>query len=274
MPELAEVEFFRRVWMRAATVPVLEVQLHSKARPLREVDHEALLQGLTCSVLESSSASGKRMCFKFSGNQWLGVHLGMTGELRVEASGFIPLKHDHLVLHLAKSSLIFTDPRMFGRIQYASGADAPPWWRDLPPDLLSPKFNEAWVNDFLLRHQGLPLKAAVLLQDGFAGVGNWMADEILWRAHLHPQRKVGTLTDAEMATIHAETVAVAREALRTVVVEEGATFAEPPQGWLFHTRWGKVGLCPRDGLKLRRETVGGRTTAWCDACQPMKNKRV
>jgi formamidopyrimidine-DNA glycosylase len=274
MPELAEVEFFRRVWMRGASGAVVAVETHPKARPLRDIDSDLLRKVLLGTRIESSSASGKQLCFRFTGGQWLGVHLGMTGELRVEAAGYEALKHDHLVMHFAKASLVFADPRMFGRLQHHTGAKAPEWWSDLPPDLTSNGFNGRWVADFLARHPGLPLKAVLLLQDGFVGVGNWMADEILWRAGLHPQRRVATLSAKEIQLMHAEMVEVARQALETIAAAEGKVFGDPPAGWLFHARWGKVGLCPRDGSVLQRDTVGGRTTAWCDQCQPMRKTKI
>ena len=43
--------------------------------------------------------------------------------------------------------------------------------------------------------------------------------------------------------------------------------ADPPKGWFFNERWGKKGVCPRDGTSLKRAEVGGRTTAWCPKCQ-------
>jgi formamidopyrimidine-DNA glycosylase len=44
-------------------------------------------------------------------------------------------------------------------------------------------------------------------------------------------------------------------------------YSDPPTSWLFPHRWKSGGLCPRDGTKLLRAMVGGRTTAWCPQCQ-------
>ena len=126
MPELAEVEFFRRRWQEAAkNKPVTRVLAHERARSLRGVDIPALRRALVGARLVTSAASAKQMAFRFSRGAWLGVHLGMSGELRVEPADYAPGRHDHLALFTARHALIYTDPRMFGRVQFQAAAPAP-----------------------------------------------------------------------------------------------------------------------------------------------------
>lgn len=103
-----------------------------------------------------------------------------------------------------------------------------------------------------------PVKGALLDQDTFPGIGNWMADEILWRAKLHPRRPCYSLDGEEFLHLHQTTRWVSREALRII----GTNWGEPPDTWLFQHRWKDGGLCPATGAPLRRETIAGRTTAW------------
>ena len=63
--------------------------------------------------------------------------------------------------------LVFTDPRMFGRIRYAEGCSPPKWWSDLPPQVLSDQFTFAEMNAFLDRRAKAPLKAVLLMQARF-----------------------------------------------------------------------------------------------------------
>jgi formamidopyrimidine-DNA glycosylase len=119
------------------------------------------------------------------------------------------------------------------------------------------------VERFPRRHPRLSLKAVLLRQDGFPGVGNWMADEILWRARIHPGRLAGRVKPAEAKKLYRETRFVCREALRTISPDYG----DPPAAWLFHRRWRRGGECPRDGSPLQRAEIGGRTTCWCGSCQ-------
>ena len=134
-----------------------------------------------------SEARAKLMCFRFSHDAWLGIHLGMTGKLRVEPPDFAPGTHDHLVLRQSARSLVFSDPRMFGRVHFHQGRETPGWWAKLPPAVTSPEFTLDLVRAFLRRRKRLAVKAALLVQTAFPGVGNWMADEILWRARINPR---------------------------------------------------------------------------------------
>src|ERR1043165_5757062 len=97
MPELAEVEFFRKRWDVAARGErVVRVLTHDKKKLLRELDLPAFRGALTGATLESSVAAAKQMLFRFSGDAWLGIHLGMSGELTVAPPAHAPGKHDHL----------------------------------------------------------------------------------------------------------------------------------------------------------------------------------
>jgi formamidopyrimidine-DNA glycosylase len=263
MPELAEVEFYRKQWSCGLKQKILGVQLRADARVLRGADTEALRKTLTGAVLLSSEAHGKQMFFRFSRNGWLALHLGMTGKLRAEPPGAAAGKHDHLVLRQRTQSLVFTDPRQFGRARFHAGETVPPWRANLPAPILSKQFTRSAMERFLRRHGRQALKAVLLMQNGFPGVGNWMADEILWRAKLLPARRADGLTPAESMRLYRELRFVCREALRTV----GADFGDPPAKWLFHRRWRKGGKCPRDGCALLRAEIGGRTTCWCSSCQ-------
>jgi formamidopyrimidine-DNA glycosylase len=107
------------------------------------------------------------------------------------------------------------------------------------------------------------VKAVLLLQSGFAGIGNWMADEILWRAKILPLAPAGTLSAAQRTRLFNETRFVASESLRII----GPDFSDPPRDWLIHQKWKRDGVCPRHRSPLRKEIIGGRTTAWCPRCQ-------
>jgi formamidopyrimidine-DNA glycosylase len=264
MPELAEVEFYRKQWEPGLGAKVLAVELHPEKRIFRGTDATKLVASLTGARLLRSEARGKQMAFIFSGGAWLALHLGMTGKLRTEPADFAPGKHDHLVLRQKRAALVFSDPRLFGRVLFWIGKGQPEWWSTLPPALTSDAFTREVLAETLLRHRKLPLKAALLLQKRFPGVGNWMADEILWQARLHPKRASGDVAGAELTRLWKSIRHVCAGALEHV----GKDFSDPPSDWLFHQRWGRSGQCPRDGKALERETVGGRTTAWCARCQP------
>lgn len=266
MPELAEVEFYRKQWNDGIGEKVRGVLLHEN-RIFRGNDIALLRKTLTGAELRTSETHGKQMLFRFSKDAWLGLHLGMTGELRVEAAGYEPKKHDHLVLQQVKRALVFSDPRQFGRVKFYAGKGVPDWWADLPVSVLSKGFTFEHMKAFLERHGKAPLKAVLLSQDGFPGIGNWMADEILWQAKVHPALKPKALKGPEAKRLHNATVFVCREAMRIV----GKDWGDLPKDWLFRYRWKRGGKCPRDHAPLQHETIGGRTTCWCPRCQKLRS---
>ena len=265
MPELAEVEYYRRQWDSGIGKRITAVELHAQKRIFRGSDPREIKRRLTHSRLVESCSRGKQMLFRFTGGSWIGLHLGMTGTLRTEPADFAPEKHDHLVLRQAAQALVFRDPRLFGRVRFHHGKDNPPWWSAATPEIGSRAFSPAFLDEFLRRHRRAPIKAVLLLQSGFPGVGNWMADEILWRARIAPQTPSGALTLPQQIAVRKATRFVSREALRII----GRDFSDPPRSWLIHHRWRPGGLCPRDRTPLERATIGGRTTAWCATCQPL-----
>ena len=145
------------------------------------------------------------MLFRFDGGRWLGIHLGMRGDLRLEpdAAEYEPRKHDYLALNMSnKCVLIFEDLRLFGRVRFDVGPEEPEWWSKLPPAVISPAFTKKVLAEFLQRRKKASLKAILLMQERFPGVGNWMADETLWRARLHPAQPAGELTPAEIQSLY------------------------------------------------------------------------
>jgi formamidopyrimidine-DNA glycosylase len=263
MPELAEVEWYRKQWDAGLGEAIVDLAVHARKRIFRGTDTPALCAKLIGQKLLRSTTRGKRMLFRFSGDNWLGIHLGMTGTLRVELADFRPDKHDHLALYQAQRALVFRDSRQFGRVRFHLGNNQPDWWKSDVPEIISPQFNREFVEQFLDRHRRAPIKAVLLLQNGFSGIGNWMADEILWRAKILPSRPAGKLSTEKRATLLRETKFVAKKSLQTL----GRNYSDPPRSWLIHQRWKSKGICPKHQTPLRRATIGGRTTAWCPHCQ-------
>jgi formamidopyrimidine-DNA glycosylase len=153
--------------------------------------------------------------------------------------------------------------RQFGRVLLHEGKEPPVWWSSIGTSVTSDDFTLEMMKEFLEKHGRLPIKSALLLQKGFPGIGNWMADEILWRAGLNPHRPGAKLKGAELKNLWKEVRFVAREALSRISRDYG----DVPAGWLFHERWKRKGICPKHKKGLRKESIGGRTSAWCERCQ-------
>lgn len=274
MPELAEAEFFRKRWHLAARGQKITAALtHDSAKIFRGTDVPALRRALKGARFLASETKAKQMLFHFSGGAWVGVHLGMSGELRVEAPDYAIGKHDHFVLVTPRRVLVFNDPRMFGRVQFHRGASAPTWWTRIAPAITSKEFTLEAVASFLRRRARAPIKAVLLMQEQFPGIGNWMADEILWRAAIHPARLAGSLDAAETKKLWQECRRVCRLALDTIAGKGNDLppnlNVRIPKSWLFWHRWEDGGRCPKTKRPLMRKEIGGRTTCWSPARQKL-----
>lgn len=260
MPELAEVVYYSRQWDAALHKRVQHVQVHAKARVFRGCDANAMARALTGRDYLRPFTHGKNLLFAFSGGVRLGGHLGMTGELLAAGPDHVPQKHDHLVLFTADCALIVRDARMFGRWRWDRGTEPPAWWQKLPPEIMEKAFTVDLVQDFLRRRARSPVKPLLLDQSAFPGIGNWMADEVLWQLRVHPATLAGTVDAAALRT---RLRSVVRTAVRTIRRD----WSDPPASWLFRHRWKPNGKCPRCRTALRRSEIRGRTACWCPKCQ-------
>ncbi len=260
MPELAEVHFHASRWKQSEGEAFRLAWVSGEKRCCRDWDRDLGERLLGEAKLISGYTHGKRMLFAFSGGAFVEIHLGMTGSLSVEQPDYKRGRHDHLVLQGKSSILVFRDPRLFGKAALHATCDGelPAWWMELPPQPHEREFTRGRFDELLARRKGSVVKALLLRQDAFPGVGNWMADEILWRTRVRPDRRVASLNETERASLYQETRYVCREALRTI----GVDYRNPPESWLFRHRWKAGGICPKTGEVLQRTTVGGRTSCW------------
>merc|ERR1712087_1009177 len=103
---------------------------------------------------------------------------------------------------------------------------------------------------------------SVLLDQGrlVCGVGNWIADEVLHTAKVHPAALACTLSEMQVRAVYKAVASVIRTA-----VAVNADAARFPKQWLFHFRWGFGPNCKSvqlpNGNRLVFEEVGGRTSA-------------
>ncbi|MEM9445376.1 MAG: DNA-formamidopyrimidine glycosylase family protein [Verrucomicrobiota bacterium] len=266
MPELAEVEYYRKKWDPGIGETIQHILVNHNSAVFKKFKALPSLNSLVGKKLISSQCHGKQMLFILSKGTWLSIHLGMTGNLRAANLEEPREKHDHLVLLLEKRSLIFSDPRTFGQIKWGSQSNSngiPTWWQDLPPTILSEDFNLERLVIATKRHKKCNVKALLLKQEYFPGIGNWMADEILWQTKIHPKRLSMQLTKQELHDILKKCRSISRVAMRII----GTNWGDLPNDWLFNHRWKDGGRCPIDGTPLIREKISGRTTCYCPFCQ-------
>jgi formamidopyrimidine-DNA glycosylase len=157
--------------------------------------------------------------------------------------------------------LAIADGRRLGRIRLRRNPAAEPPIAALGFDALLGVPSPARFRA-LARARAVAVKALLLDQSFAAGVGNWIADEVLHQARIAPRRPARSLSDAELDRLRARLRSVVRTAVRV-----SADSDRYPGSWLFHRRWGRRPGVTRRGDAIRRETIAGRTTAWVPAVQ-------
>jgi formamidopyrimidine-DNA glycosylase len=254
VPELIEVEQYRRaadavVGRRIRTVEAPDAWfLKGGAVPAAVV---AALLGRT--VL-ATRRIGKLLLVDTDGPV-LGLRFGMTGRLVVDgvaaiaglrySSGRDEPAWDRFLLRFhGGGSMRLNDPRRLG------GVVLDPDEQALGPDALS--VGEAELRG-LLGASNVALKARMMDQNALAGIGNLLADEVLWRVGLDPVRPASSLDRNEVRRLH--------RALRRTLEELTDRGGSHLGDLMDERRLG--GRCPRDGEPLERRTVGGRTTWSC-----------
>jgi formamidopyrimidine-DNA glycosylase len=200
-------------------------------------------------------------------------HLGMSGWIReLDTEGRRLHSHGNAPIFDAEGrprflkllievegggKVAFTDSRRFARLWLGESPESDKQVKRLGPDAhLGLPPTEELVKRLAKRKA--PIKAVLLDQTAFAGIGNWIADEVLYQAGIAPKRLASSLSPVEVAAL--------RDSIESVLshaVEVDADYTKFPDEWLFHHRWGGgKGAELVQGKEIVRETVGGRTTAW------------
>jgi formamidopyrimidine-DNA glycosylase len=246
VPELPDVEGYRRVAREAAGKRIERVDL---------IDRTLLRGG------RADAIAGERFGDPVRHGKWLIVpagpaevlmHFGMTGRLDWAPRRAERHRHDRIVFVCRGGELRYRNMRKFGGVWVWRQA------RELVTGPLGPDATDVNRDRFaeLLSHRRGGVKAALMDQALIAGLGNLMVDEIDWRARVHPRSLVRDLSRRRLGRLWEAMDGVVRESLPTGRVP-------PVEGWLTVARDGRDPHCPRCGARLRKETVAGRTTAWC-----------
>jgi formamidopyrimidine-DNA glycosylase len=259
MPELPEVETFKR-YLDATSLrqQITSVEVRD-AYVLQDISARELARGLKRRRFENSRRHGKHLFVSADDELWLRLHFGMTGSLHYLNGDEEPPKTARVLFHFAnKRQLAFEDQRKFGEIGLINNLDEFLRKRGIGPDALDVSFSQ--FESILRTHHGA-LKAILLNQKWIAGIGNLYADEILFRAKMHPATEARRLSDPELARLFRATHYVLEKAIAWKADSD-----RMPKSWLL-THRGTQGKCPRCDRKLKSATVGGRTSWFCAHCQ-------
>jgi formamidopyrimidine-DNA glycosylase len=249
LPELPDVEGFRRSFERHATGRTVEAVRSVDRVLLRGTTAQAIGRALRGRRFGRPRRHGKLLLCPAHGPV-LVLHFGMTGSLEWDGD---PHPHDRLVIELDRGVMAYRNMRRMGGIWLGRDAgDADCLTARLGPDWLDVSRRE--LDDVLDRRAAV--KTVLMDQKAAAGLGNLTADESLWRARIDPRRTARSLDPGERSALYRSVRRVLRDSVPDGRVPQRKT-------WLTGARDDRAGRCPRCGERLRRATVGGRTTVYC-----------
>jgi formamidopyrimidine-DNA glycosylase len=257
LPELPDVEGYRRT---------LETRALGTRICAVEVPDPAVLRN--ASPAELSRLAGRSFTSVVRIGKWLVAgtsetrvlfHFGMTGRLEWVRTGVDDGRYVRLRFAYRDGALVYRDPRRLRGV----------WLLDddlavkrtigpIGPDALGLAYEE--FDSRLARRRGA-IKAALMDQHVVAGIGNMVADEVLWRAHTRPRDRYADLDEVARRRLHRQL---------TRVLDAAAKIGEIPRTarWLSSQRGAKDPRCPRCHGELHAERLGARTAYWCPVCQP------
>ena len=277
MPELPEVERGRRLAQTVAVGRRIErVWCADDGIVFDSVAPGRWRRALEGKRINAAQRWGKQLWLDLSAPPHPLFHFGMTGGFKTPEAVPLRLKSGpredrtawpprfvKIRIHLDDGGeLAMTDGRRLGRILLRNDPEhEPPVARlGFDPLLAMPapgQFSE------MLRARSANVKSLLLDQSFAAGVGNWIADEVLYQAGIDPRRRASSLTDAEARRVRARLASIVKRA-----VGANADDSLYPRTWLFHRRWGRrADAKTARGQPIERLTIGGRTTAWVPTAQ-------
>jgi len=257
MPELPEVETVVRTLtphLRGRRI----VSASFSSRFVTPGNRKAFGRRLAGRTIQSIERRGKFIVMQLDAGT-LTVHLGMTGRLLLDSA---PTKHTYGIFIIDTGSLIYTDPRQFGRIL---------WNHDLShlgPEPLAIQLDEFHAR---MKARKTGIKALLMNQTFLAGMGNIYVDETLFAARVHPLAQAARLSAAKVAAIHRHM----REILGAAIQLKGSSISdyvdargERGSFQLEHQAYGREGEpCSACGTPIRKIIVGQRGTHYCPRCQ-------
>ncbi|MBY8881982.1 Fpg/Nei family DNA glycosylase [Actinacidiphila acidipaludis] len=260
MPELPDVEGFRDVLDSCGTGRRVEKVEVADAGVLRGVSAARLRRALEGRRLAAPERRGKYLILRTDGDAAVLLHFGMTGRLLCCSPGEPAHRYDRVRFGLTGGrDLRYQDQRKLQGLRLADDEAAVE--RALAgqgPDALSLD-REPFLD--LLAGRRARIKTVLMDQSVLAGLGNLLADEILWRARVHPARPADRLSAEEGRHLYG----AMRQVLR-LSVRAGRVPGRP--SWLTGHREGRERTCPRCSTSLGSIRVSGRTTVFCPHCQP------
>lgn len=271
MPELPEVETVRRGLnrlVRGKTIQKVEVIY----APMVKTGVDRFCQDLVGQVIMDVQRRGKYLLIYLT-DFVLISHLRMEGKYNFFQKQVPTNKHFHAFFTFTDdSTLVYQDVRKFGTMELLQEKNLSAYFasRKIGPEPTEEDFHLAEFTAKLARSKK-PIKSHLLDQSLVAGLGNIYADEVLFRAQVHPAQVSHSLSANQITALRQATI----EVLQLGIEKGGSTIrtyknALGMDGSMqdYLQVYGKTGqACPCCQEKIVKIQLGGRGTHFCPRCQ-------
>jgi len=215
------------------------------------------------------SRLGKRIVMRFEGDLFFVLHLMIAGRLHVKPLGHpCTGKIDQAAFDFDHKTLLLTEASSHKRAQLFvhDTLEATRAHDRGGLEVLGSK-----LDDFAaaLRSENHTIKRTLTDPRLLSGIGNAYSDEILHHAKMSPVKMTRNLTDAEIKTLHASSIAMLELWTQRLRDEVGEGFPEKVTAFrpqmAVHGKFGKP--CPVCGTKVQRIAYANNETNYCPTCQ-------
>ncbi|MCL5875435.1 MAG: hypothetical protein M1114_03115 [Candidatus Dependentiae bacterium] len=261
MPELPEVEYFKKIFSRVLKKKIADVVYHTPSL-LKKTTPKKFSDLVIGRSFTSVVRKGKFLIAKLSGTEnYVVLHFGMTGWLEYKKQTDFDdtdKRFGQIIFALPGGySLLLLDKRKFAKVYVVRDINEIKTLQKMGVDALTISAKDFFA--LLDKKKSRAIKAVLMDQALIAGIGNEYSNEILYQAKINPARKCGALTLSEQKKIYTKMRALLRKA-----VSFGGVQKLPPSWLLYHIKISRDMRCPDNKMHLlKRKTIGGRSAIYC-----------
>ncbi|ORX50711.1 hypothetical protein BCR36DRAFT_268410, partial [Piromyces finnis] len=282
MPELPEVERAKKYLEPFIGKTIIKAKAPIDTIVFSKQDSQDVVKSILGKKILDVKRHGKVFWIELEDSFQLGFHFGMTGELKIKGQQLIqyrnakskddvswPPRWYKMMIYITDDKknnnkidcFTFCDVRRLGRVWLSKDIMKEEPLSNHGFDIMNevPPF-EDYLKSIKTKTCGI--KALLLDQSFSSGIGNWIADEILYQARVHPLQNVSALNDEDIKRIYDSMNEIIK--LSISVNADADLF---PKDWIFHYRWNKRGSTKGNSVsipgvgKIEFLKAGGRTSA-------------
>lgn len=271
MPELPEVETYRKYLEETSLNQIITDFTAADFKKQITMPYDDFRATIIGRKFVKTTRIGKHLLVGLDNGKVISLHFGMTGDLHFYRLPEDAPRFERATFFLDSGyRLAFVDSRKFGRIGFWESEKAYIKAKVLGPDAL--EISGADLEKKLSKRK-TAIKPALLDQKILAGIGNWLVDEILFQAKIHPETLASDLTKTQLKNL---VKAIGR--VLEISIEKEAVYRELPKSFLIHAReWDESPYagkdahknCPNCNIGIVKTVVGGRATYLCPVCQKL-----